>query len=63
MNASQRSDNANPYGKSPCSTPASVCTALIMMAVLAMAGSVLIDTINGESQATTVAQNLAGSAS
>jgi hypothetical protein len=51
-----------PYGKSPCSTATSVATALILIVVLAMAGSVLIDTINGASSATTVARNLAGRA-
>jgi hypothetical protein len=45
----------HPYGKRSCLTATSVATALILIVVLAMAGSVLIDTINGASPATTVA--------
>jgi hypothetical protein len=47
-----------PFGKSPCSTAMSVATGLILIVVVAMVGSVLIDTIDGSRQPTTVAQHL-----
>jgi hypothetical protein len=50
----------NAYGKSPCSSAASAATALILLVVLAMAGSLLIDAFNSSSPASAVAQNLVG---
>jgi len=44
------------YRKSSCSTATSVATALILVVVLAMAGSVLIDTLNGTPQVSAAAQ-------
>jgi hypothetical protein len=57
----ERSDAMiNAYGKSPCSSAASAATALILLVVLAMAGSLLIDAFNSSSPASAVAQNLVG---
>jgi len=50
----------NAYAKSPCSSAVSAATALILLVVLAMAGSVLIDALNGSSPASAVAQNAVG---
>jgi len=50
----------NAYGKSPCSSAVSAATALILLVVLAMAGSVLIDALNGSRPASAVAQNTVG---
>jgi len=45
----------NPNRRPSCWTATSVATALILVVVLAMAGSVLIDTLNGASPVTVTA--------